>query len=107
MAQSRERRFEPQSTTRAFDERYSEGADYVVVPAMQPRNNQFIMDWIMAQHRKGAKIMSICNGSLTVAAAGLLNADGQRRTGTPSARCRRPIQPCSGFRTGAMSRTEV
>jgi transcriptional regulator GlxA family with amidase domain len=71
-------RIEPQSTTRAFDERYSEGANYVVVPAMQPRNNQFVMDWIIAQHRKGAKIMSICNGSLTVAAAGLL--DGRRAT---------------------------
>jgi transcriptional regulator GlxA family with amidase domain len=45
---------------------------------MQPRNNQFVMDWIIAQRRKGAKIMSICNGSLTVAAAGLL--DGRRAT---------------------------
>jgi putative intracellular protease/amidase len=71
-------RVEPQSTTRAFDERYPDGADYVVVPAMEPRNNQFVMDWIVAQRRKGAKIFSVCAGSITLAAAGLL--DGRRAT---------------------------
>src|SRR5262245_4359148 len=29
-------RIEPQSTTRTFDERYPDGADYVVVPAVLP-----------------------------------------------------------------------
>jgi len=71
-------RIEPQSTTRAFDERYPDGADYVVVPALEPRNNQFVLDWLVAQQRKGAKIFSICTGSLTLAAAGLL--DGRRAT---------------------------
>jgi putative intracellular protease/amidase len=71
-------RIEPQSTTRAFDERYPDGADYVVVPAMMPRNDQLAMDWIVAQHRKGAKIFSVCAGSVTLAAAGLL--DGRRAT---------------------------
>ena len=71
-------RIEPQLTARAFDERYPDGADYVVVPAMEPRNNQFVMDWIVAQQRKGAKIFSVCAGSLTLAAAGLL--DGRRAT---------------------------
>jgi transcriptional regulator GlxA family with amidase domain len=71
-------RVEPQSTTRAFDERYPEGADYVVVPALEPRNNQHVLDWIVAQQRKGAKIFSVCAGSLTLAAAGLL--DGRRAT---------------------------
>jgi transcriptional regulator GlxA family with amidase domain len=65
-------RVEPQSTTRAFDERYPDGADYVVVPALEPRNNQHVLDWIVAQHRKGAKIFSVCAGSLTLSAAGLL-----------------------------------
>src|SRR5262245_48072401 len=69
---------DPQSTTRAFDERYPDGADYVVVPALEPRNNQFVLDWIVAQHRKGAKIFSVCAGSLTLAAAGLL--DGRQAT---------------------------
>src|SRR5262245_3363799 len=69
---------EPQSTTRAFDERYPDGADYVVVPALEPRDNQNVMDWIVSQHRKGAKIFSVCAGSLTLAAAGLL--DGRPAT---------------------------
>jgi transcriptional regulator GlxA family with amidase domain len=71
-------RVEPHSTTRAFDERYPDGADYVVVPALEPRNNQHVMDWIVAQHRKGARIFSVCAGSLTLAAAGLL--DGRPAT---------------------------
>jgi putative intracellular protease/amidase len=71
-------RIEPQATTRAFDERYPEGADYVVVPAMEPRNDQHVLDWIVAQHRKGAKIVSVCAGALTLGAAGLL--DGRRAT---------------------------
>ena len=70
---------EPQTTARAFDERYPDGADHVVVPAMESRNDQFARDWIVAQYRKGAKIVSICNGSKTLAAAGLL--DGRRATG--------------------------
>ena len=71
-------RIEPQSTTRAFDDRYPDGADYVVVPAMEPRNNPFVMDWIVAQSRKGATIVSVCAGALTLGAAGLL--DGRRAT---------------------------
>jgi putative intracellular protease/amidase len=71
-------RIEPQSTTRAFDERYPDGADYIVVPAIMPRDNQFIMDWIVAQYGKGAKIVSVCAGALTVGAGGLL--DGRRAT---------------------------
>jgi putative intracellular protease/amidase len=71
-------RIEPQSTTRAFDERYPDGADYVVVPALEPRDHQHVLDWIVAQHRKGAKIFSVCAGSLTLAAAGLL--DGRPAT---------------------------
>lgn len=70
---------EPEATMSAFDGRYPEGADYIVVPAMEPSNNPFVMDWIVAQFRKGAKIISICNGSRTLAAAGLL--DGRRATG--------------------------
>jgi transcriptional regulator GlxA family with amidase domain len=71
-------RIVPGATTRAFDERYPDGADYVVVPALMPRNNQYVMDWIVTQHGKGAKIFSVCAGSLTLGAAGLL--DGRRAT---------------------------
>lgn len=71
-------RIEPQATTRAFDDRYPDGADYVVVPAMEPRNDPFVMSWIDAQLRKGAKIVSLCAGALTLGAAGML--DGRRAT---------------------------
>jgi transcriptional regulator GlxA family with amidase domain len=71
-------RVEPQTTTRAFDERYPEGSDYVVVPALEPRDNKHVMDWIVAQQRKGAKIFSVCAGALTLAATGLL--DGRPAT---------------------------
>lgn len=70
---------EAQTTLRDFEARHPEGADYVVVPALEPRDDARVMDWLKAQHAKGAKIVSICNGSLTLAAAGLL--DGRRATG--------------------------
>ena len=69
---------EPQATMREFDERHADGADYVVVPAIETRDDRAVTDWIVAQHRKGATIVSVCNGSLTLAAAGLL--DGRRAT---------------------------
>ncbi len=69
---------DPHATTVAFDERYPGGADYVVVPAMEPRDDPFVVAWIAGQHRKGAKIVSVCAGSLTVAKTGLL--DGRRAT---------------------------
>lgn len=71
-------RIEPQATTRAFDDRYPDGADYVVVPAIEPRNDPFVLDWLDAQLRKGAKIVSLCAGALTLGAAGML--DGRRAT---------------------------
>lgn len=69
---------EPEATMSAFDARYPDGADYVVVPAMEAGTDPFIADWIVAQHKKGAKIVSICLGSLMVGTAGLL--DGRRAT---------------------------
>jgi transcriptional regulator GlxA family with amidase domain len=69
---------EPQSTLRAFDERYPDGADYVIVPAIEPRDDPAVTSWIISQHRRGAKIVAVCNGALTLAAAGLL--DGRRAT---------------------------
>ncbi len=70
---------ETQATMAQFDASHPEGADYVVVPAMEPRNDPAIAGWIKAQHGKGAKIVSVCNGSLTLAAAGLL--EERRATG--------------------------
>ena len=72
-------RVETQATTAQFDASYPEGADYVIVPAMEPDNDPAVIAWIQAQHAKGAKIVAVCNGSLTLAAAGLL--EERRATG--------------------------
>ncbi len=68
----------PQQTTRDFDARHPDGADYVLVPAMQPRDDPAVIAWIRAQSDKGATIVSLCNGALTLGAAGLL--DGRSAT---------------------------
>src|SRR5690606_21287627 len=68
----------PQAEMASFDARHPQGADYVVVPAMDPHDDDDVTRWIAAQYRQGAKIVSICNGSKTIAAAGLL--DGRRGT---------------------------
>jgi len=68
----------PQATFDAFDRRHPDGADYVIVPAMEPHDDPVAMDWLVAQHKSGARIASICNGAQTLAAAGLL--DGRRAT---------------------------
>lgn len=63
----------------AFDTRYPDGADYVIVPAMHVDDDPAILAWIRAQARKGAVIVAICSGTLVVGKAGLL--DGRRFTG--------------------------
>lgn len=76
-------RITPEASIADFDARHPEGADYVVVPAMDPGTDQVIAAWLVAQHQKGARIISICNGSRMVGFAGLL--DGRRATGHWSA----------------------
>jgi transcriptional regulator GlxA family with amidase domain len=61
-----------------MDERYPDGVDYVIVPAMQPRTDPAVIAWIKAQAGKGATIVSVCRGALTLGAAGLL--DGRSAT---------------------------
>jgi putative intracellular protease/amidase len=68
----------PQASMSEFDRRHPGGADYVVVPAMDPHDNTAVVNWLLAQRKSGAKIVSVCNGSLTLGAAGLL--DGRRAT---------------------------
>lgn len=69
---------EPDATVAAFDERYPEGADYVIVPAMSRDDDPAALDWIRAQAEQGATVIAICAGAKIVAAAGLL--DGKRAT---------------------------
>lgn len=68
-----------QAITAQFDVSHPDGADYVIVPAMEPHNDPAVIAWITAQYQKGAKIVSVCDGSLILAAAGLL--DDRRATG--------------------------
>ena len=73
---------QPQSTTHLFDERFPDGADYVIVPAvmtMDSKEPSILVSWIQEQASKGATVVSICDGALIVAKAGLFK--GHRATG--------------------------
>ncbi|MFC5570271.1 DJ-1/PfpI family protein [Lysobacter yangpyeongensis] len=65
-------RLQADTDVRGFDARFPDGADYVVVPAVVRRDDAQLLAWIRAQHAKGATIVSICDGALVVANAGLL-----------------------------------
>ncbi|TZF90877.1 DJ-1/PfpI family protein [Cognatilysobacter lacus] len=60
------------ATMAGFDAQHPEGADYVIVPAMVKRDDATVLAWIAAQSRKGATVVSICDGALVVGNAGLL-----------------------------------
>lgn len=70
---------QPQATTVGFDELHPDGADYVVVPAVNKADDVVLLAWITAQAAKGATIVSICDGALVVANTGLMR--GHRATG--------------------------
>jgi len=58
-----------------FDQAHPAGADYVIVPAMR-RDVPAISTWLKQQADRGARIIGICAGAVTVGRAGLL--DGRR-----------------------------
>lgn len=64
---------EPQATTAEFDARVPEGADYVFVPALHRADSPAVVAWIREQRAKGATIVGVCVGAMTVAAAGLVD----------------------------------
>lgn len=69
---------EADQTIAQFDTATPEGADIVIVPAqMQPRSPA-LSAWLQEQARRGATIVSICEGARVLAAAGLLH--GRRAT---------------------------
>lgn len=74
-------RIVPQDTIHGFDGRFPDGADYVIVPAvdMHKVDDPALQGWLTAQAGKGATIVSICDGALIVAKAGLFK--GHRATG--------------------------
>lgn len=65
-------RIQPQLTVEQFDRRFPDGADYVIVPAMVKNDDPIVMAWITAQAGKGGTLMSICDGALVMANAGVL-----------------------------------
>ncbi len=69
------------ATVAQFDERFADGADLVVVPAVAEGHtaDPVLLGWLRAQSAKGATIASICDGALVVANAGLFK--GRRATG--------------------------
>jgi putative intracellular protease/amidase len=71
-------RVQPDATIGQFDARYPDGADYVIVPAMDPNDDATALAWIEAQASKGAIIVGVCAGARVLANAGLL--DGRRAT---------------------------
>ena len=68
----------PQATVAEFDARHPEGADHVIVPAMQRDDAPAVLQWIRSQSAKGAIIIGVCAGAKVVGNAGLL--DGRRAT---------------------------
>jgi putative intracellular protease/amidase len=69
---------QPDTTLASFDERYPEGADYVIVPAVVKSDDRALLVWLTGQSAKGGTIVSICDGALVVANAGLMK--GHRAT---------------------------
>jgi putative intracellular protease/amidase len=62
-----------QLDARDFNARFPDGADYVIVPAVVDRSDPVLLGWIAAQYHRGATLVSICDGALVVAEAGLSN----------------------------------
>lgn len=69
---------QPELTTAAFDAAYTDGADYVIVPALHDPKSPAAVQWIKRQSASGAQIVGVCAGGLTVGHAGLL--EGRRGT---------------------------
>jgi transcriptional regulator GlxA family with amidase domain len=69
---------EPDITVADFDARHADGADYVIVPAMEPENDPAALQWIKSQAAAGATVIAVCAGAKVAAAAGLL--DNKRGT---------------------------
>jgi putative intracellular protease/amidase len=72
-------RIAPDLAIAQFDQRYPDGADYVIVPAVVHYADPLLPQWVAAQAAKGATVVSICDGALVLASSGILK--GRRGTG--------------------------
>lgn len=59
-------------TFATFEAAYPGGASYVIVPAVHHPDDAALGEWLREQRRRGATIMSICDGAQVLAHAGLL-----------------------------------
>lgn len=64
---------QPDLTTAEFDKTNPAGADIVVVPAMDNSKNPVVIDWVREQAKKGAMVVSICEGARVAARAGVFD----------------------------------
>jgi transcriptional regulator GlxA family with amidase domain len=71
-------RIQPDASIADFDLRFPAGADYVIVPAVTQPNDTTLVAWVASQAEKGATIVSICDGALVAANAGVFK--GRRAT---------------------------
>lgn len=72
---------QPDRTLADFDRQFPDGADYVFIPAvdgMEKHTDPALIAWLKTQADKGTTLISICNGALVLAEAGLLK--GHRAT---------------------------
>ena len=56
-----------------FERTFANGADYVIVPAMEPPDDPRVAAWLRRQAERGARVIGVCAGALVVAHAGLLD----------------------------------
>jgi putative intracellular protease/amidase len=63
----------PQMTLAELARARPGGPDVVIVPAMTREDDPALLDWLRAQAKGGARIMSVCNGGRVLAATGLLD----------------------------------
>lgn len=66
-------RARPDADVAAFDQRYPDGADYVIVPAVHDDDDPRLLAWVAGQARKGAVVVGVCDGVWVLARAGLLD----------------------------------
>ena len=71
-------RIAPDAAIAQFDQRYPDGADYVIVPAVVHSDDAVLRQWVAAQAAKGATLVSICDGALVLAGSGVMKG----KTGT-------------------------
>lgn len=68
----------PQATFAELARERPGGPDVIIVPALHQEDDPELLAWLRGQAKAGVRIMSICNGGLVLARAGLL--DGRQAT---------------------------